>query len=227
MATRKFKWTSKADNGRKGRGKHTDRERSDVTRQFKKPRQTGGDQVLQTDALSVGGEAGNSRDFRYIESSSTDMLPSEKVLEVEELVVEREDSEDSEEDNIPIAQTRPKAKGSVGAKELGTSEDDTEMTETSVTITPKLGLLGIGTEVMRQFDEGLFVLGTVQSYDRKTDLYKILYSDGDGEDMDQNEFVYAHQLAMANGGDANDLSSRDSADEESAYQLPKKVITFY
>jgi hypothetical protein len=30
-------------------------------------------------------------------------------------------------------------------------------------------------------------------------------------------------LAMANGGDANDLSSRDSADEESAYQLPKKV----
>jgi hypothetical protein len=49
---------------------------------------------------------------------------------------------------------------------------------------------------MKQFDEGLFV-GTVQSYDRKTDLYKILYSDGDGEDMDEQEYVYAYQLAMA------------------------------
>ncbi len=45
------------------------------------------------------------------------------------------------------------------------------------------------------------------------------------EDMDQEEYVYAYQLALANGGDTNDLSSRDSADEESAYQLPKmKVI---
>jgi hypothetical protein len=112
------------------------------------------------------------------------MMPSDKVLEVDELVVEREDSEDSEEDNITIAQTRHKAKGSVGVEELGSSEDETEMTETTVTMTPKLGLLGMGTEVMRQFDEGLFV-GTVQSYDRKTDLYKILYSDGDGEDMDE------------------------------------------
>ena len=92
-------------------------------------------------------------------------------------------------------------------------------------ITPKLGLLGIGTEVMRQFDEGLLV-GTVQSYDRKESLYKILYSDGDMEDMDEEEYVYAYQLALANGGDANNLSSRDSADEESAYQLPKKKVNF-
>ena len=112
------------------------------------------------------------------------MMPSEKVMEAVEVVIEREDIEDSGDDNIPIAQTRHKAKGSVGAKELGSSEDDTAMTDTSVTMTPKLGLLGIGTEVMRQFDESLFV-GTVQSYDRKTDLYKILYSDGDGEDMDE------------------------------------------
>ncbi len=87
---------------------------------------------------------------------------------------------------------------------------------------PKLGLLGIGTEVMRQFAEGLFV-GTVQSYDRKDSLYKILYSDGD---MDEKEYVYAYQLALANGGDANDLSSRDSPDEESAYQLPKIKVNF-
>ncbi len=94
-------------------------------------------------------------------------------------------------------------------------------------MTPKLGLLGIGTEVMRQFDAGLFV-GTAQSYDRKDKLYKILYSDGDMEDMDQEEYVYAYQLALANGGDTNDLSSRDSADEESAYQLPKmKVNSMY
>jgi hypothetical protein len=180
MATRKIKWTSKADNGRKFRGKPTDRERSYVTRQFKKPRQTGGDKVLQTDAIGVGGDADKSREFWYIESSSTDMMPSDKVLEAGEVVVEREDSEDSEDDNIPIAQTRHKDKGSVVAEELVSSEDETEMPETGVVMTPKLGLLGIGTEVMRQFDEGLFV-GTVQSYDRKTDFYKILYSDGDGE----------------------------------------------
>ncbi len=67
------------------------------------------------------------------------------------------------------------------------------------------------------------------SFDRKTDLYKVLYSDGDMEDMDADEYVYAYQLAMANGGDANDLSSRDSANEESAYQLPKvrALYTYY
>ncbi len=42
--------------------------------------------------------------------------------------------------------------------------------------------------------------------------------------MDEDEYMYAYQLALANGGDSNDLSSRDSADEESAYQLPKKQV---
>jgi hypothetical protein len=74
---------------------------------------------------------------------------------------------------------------------------------------------------MRQFDAGLF-LGTVLVYNSKDDgLYKIEYSDGDREDMDEGEYIYAYQLALANGGDANDLSSRDSVDEESAYILPK------
>ncbi len=85
---------------------------------------------------------------------------------------------------------------------------------------PKLGLLDIGTEVMRQFDAGL-VLGTVLVFNSKDGLYKIEYSDGDREDMDEDEYIYAYQLALANGEDANDLSSRDSADEESAYVLPK------
>ncbi len=222
MATRKIKWTSKADNGRKFRGQPSDRQQTDVRRQFKKPRQSGADEVLQTDAVAGRGTGVNKDDFWYIESSSTDMMPSEEVRETVEVVMEREDSEDSEDDCIPIAQTRHKTKVIVVAEDEVSSEDATQMPEKGVLMTPKLGLLGIGTEVMRQFDEGLFV-GTAQSYDRKTDLYKILYSNGDGEDMDQEEYIYAYQLATANGGDANDLSSRDSADEESAYQLPKQV----
>ncbi len=218
----KVKWTSKADNGRNFRGKPKDRERSDVTRQFKKPRQYGADKVLQTDAIDVevGGESG--RDHWYIESSSSALKPLETVCEAEQEVVEVQDSEDSEDDNIPVAQTILKDKGKVQAEDVVSSEEETQRPETEEFLCPKLGLLGIGTEVMRKFDAGLFS-GTVQSYDRKTDLYKILYSDGDGEDMDYNEYVYAYQLAIANGGDANDLSSRDSAEEESAYQLPKEV----
>jgi hypothetical protein len=150
------------------------------------------------------------------------MMHSEKVREAAEVVIEREDSDDSGDNNIPIAQTRHKEKDTVVAEEVVSSEDETQIPETGVVTTPQLGLLGIGTEVMRQFDKGLF-LGTVRRYVRNTDLYKILYSGGDGEDMDQKEYVYAYQLAMANGGDANDLSLRDSADEESAYQLPKQV----
>jgi hypothetical protein len=216
MATRKVKWTSKADNGRKFTGKARDRESSSVSRQFKKPRQAGRDTVLQTNAIVEGGTVDKSRDFWYIESSSRAMVTP--------LVVEKEaiDSDDCEEDNIPIAQTRTKEKATDIVEEEVSSDDELLLPETGVQMSPKMGLLGIGTEVMRQFDEGLFT-GTVQSYDRKTNLYKILYSDGDGEDVEEDEYVYAYQLAMANGGDANDLSSRDSADEESAYQLPKKV----
>ena len=113
------------------------------------------------------------------------------------------------EENIPIAET------------LQSNEESTA--PSTVIMTPKLGLLGIGTEVMRQFSAGLF-LGTVQSYNSKDGLYKIEYTDGDREDMDEPEYIYAYQLALDNGGDANDLSSRDSADEESAYQLPKKKV---
>jgi hypothetical protein len=94
-------------------GIQTDREQSDVTRQFKKPRQTGGDQVLQTDAIG-GGESDKSRDFWYIESSSTDMIiPSKKVMEAVEVVVEREDSEDSDRGDscaVLLASSTPAAR---------------------------------------------------------------------------------------------------------------------
>ncbi len=58
-------------------------------------------------------------------------------------------------------------------------------------------------------------------FNSKDGLYEIAYSDTDREDMDEDEYIYACQLALANGGDANDLSSRDSVDEELAYILPK------
>ncbi len=205
MATRKMKWTSKAENGRTFRGKPKERQASSVTRPFKKPRQAVEDEAKQTDV--------------------TEVVSPEIVVEAEVVVVEIEDSEETKDDNTPIRRTRQKAKVSVVVEELVSSQDETESPDTGMVMTPKLGLLGIGTEVMRQFDERLFV-GTVQSYDRKTDLYKILYSDGDGEHMDQKEYVSAYQLVMENGGNANDLSSRDSADEESAYQLPKEVRTY-
>ena len=225
MATRKIKWTSKAENGRTFRGKPKEREASSITRQFKKPRQAVEDVATQNDVTGEEETGDNAENFWYIESSATDMVSSDTVVEAEVVVVEIEDSEETKDENIPIRRTRQKAKVSVVVEEVVSSQDETESPDTGMGMTPKLGLLGIGTEVMRQFDEGLFV-GTVQSYDRKTDLYKILYSDGDGEDMDQQEYVYAYQLAIANGGDANDLSSRDSADEESAYQLPKEVLIY-
>ena len=114
------------------------------------------------------------------------------VPETEEADVESPlpqfDADDSEDDNIPIAKTL---------------DSDEEFTAPSTFMTPKLGLLGIGTEVMRQFDAGLF-LGTVLSFNSKDGLYKIEYSDGDREDMDEAEFIYAYRLALDNGGDANE-----------------------
>ena len=82
------------------------------------------------------------------------------------------------EEHIPIAET------------LQSNEESTA--PSTVIMTPKLGLLGIGTEVMRQFSAGLF-MGTVQSYNSKDGLYKIEYTDGDREDMDEPEYIYAYQ----------------------------------
>jgi hypothetical protein len=79
---------------------------------------------------------------------------------------------------------------------------------------------------MSQFESGLFV-GTVKSSDKKEDLYKIEYSDGDVEEYDKEEFIYAYQLALEHGDhDEETLEQiRDqdqwSSEEESAYVLPK------
>jgi hypothetical protein len=97
------------------------------------------------------------------------------IEEAEDSVLEVAEDSDGSEDNIPFSELKEKI---VAEREgLEIDEDYTQLPDPNEKMTPKLGLLGIGTEVMRQFDEGLFV-GTVQSYDRKDKLYKILYSDG-------------------------------------------------
>jgi hypothetical protein len=162
MATRKVKWTSKADNCKTFRGKPRDKKQSSVTRQLKKPRRTGEDKVLQTDAIGGGGTVDNSRDFWYIEASSKEIMASAEVRETVEGAIETKDSDDSEDDNLPIAQTRLKEKVTVVAEEEVCSEDDTLMLETGVAMKPKLGLLGIGIEVMRQLrQEDKFVQNTI------------------------------------------------------------------
>ena len=106
------------------------------------------------------------------------------------------------------------------------SDDETPIVQTLNKGLPKFGLLSIGTEIMKQFESGLFV-GTVKAYDKKEDLYKIEYSDGDQEEYDKEEFIYAYQLALehgdADGETIEQIRQNDqwSSEEESAYVLPK------
>ncbi len=45
----------------------------------------------------------------------------------------------------------------------------------------------------------VYFVGTVKSYNIKEDLYKIEYSDGDAEEYDKEEYIYAYQLALEHG----------------------------
>jgi hypothetical protein len=86
-----IKWTSKAENGRKFRGKPRDTEETALRRQFKKPRRTGEETILKTDALD-----GREED---------PVVTAKVVIEVEEtaeVVIVNEDS-DGSEDNIPFS----------------------------------------------------------------------------------------------------------------------------
>ena len=210
------KWTSKADNSRTFRGQPSIIGENALRRQFKKPRRSVEEVQVETaqDVIEV--------QDTDVQLHTAEVETEDVVIEVaEDSVIEIAEDSDGSEDNIPFSELKEK----MVAERVGlhSDEEDTQLPDTNERMTPKLGLLGIGTEVMKQFDAGLFV-GTVISYDRKDKLYKISYSDGDKEDMDEDEYMYAYQLALANGGDSNDLSSRDSADEESAYQLPKKQV---
>ena len=110
------------------------------------------------------------------------------------------------------------------------SDDDRPITQTLLRDQPKFGLLSIGTEVMKQFETGLF-LGTVKGYFKKEDLYKIEYSDGDVEDFNKEEYIRAYQLGLEHGDHdpetLGDLREKDqwSSEEESAYVLPKVIST--
>jgi hypothetical protein len=238
----KSKLTFKADNGRMFRGKPQDRDETSLRRQFKKPRRTGETNdrevrhLTETEVvIEVAEDSDGSEDnipFSQLkEKNVADREGSEDSPEAQpyetlesEVVIEVAEESDGSEDNIPFSELKEKI---VAEREGSDNDEDyTTLPDTNEKMSPKLGLLGIGTEVMKQFDAGLFV-GTVQSYNRKDSLYKIKYSDGDMEDMDEEEYVYAYQLALANGGEANDLSSCDSADEESAYQQPKLKVTLF
>ena len=118
---------------------------------------------------------------------------------------------------------------SEGSKETESgqdSDDERPIVQTLNKDQPKFGLLSIGTEVMKQFETGLFI-GTVKGYFKKEDLYKIEYSDGDVEDYDKAEYIYAYQLALEHGDHdpeiLADIRDKDqwSSEEESAYVLPK------
>ena len=118
---------------------------------------------------------------------------------------------------------------SEGSKETESgqdSDDERPIVQTLNKDQPKFGLLSIGTEVMKQFESGLFI-GTVKGYFKKEDLYKIEYSDGDIEDYDKAEYIYAYQLALEHGDHdpeiLADIRDKDqwSSEEESAYVLPK------
>ena len=109
------------------------------------------------------------------------------------------------------------------------SDDDRPITQTLLRDQPNFGLLSIGTEVMKQFETGLF-LGTVKGYFKKEDLYKIEYSDGDIEDFNKEEYIRAYQLGLEHGDHdpetLDDLREKDqwSSEEESAYVLPKVIL---
>ncbi len=127
------------------------------------------------------------------------------------------------------AAEKTKHADSEGNKETGTgaeSEDDMPIVQTLNKAQPKFGLLSIGTEVMKQFESDLFV-GTVKAYVKKEDLYKIEYSDGDREEYDKEEFIYAYQLALEHGDHDEETveqirqNDQWSSEEESAYVLPK------
>ena len=67
----------------------------------------------------------------------------------------------------------------------------------------------------------------MRSYDKKEDLYKIDYSDGDVEDFDKEEFIYAYELAINHGDHANETELEEeqySTEEESEYVIPKVMV---
>ena len=65
------------------------------------------------------------------------------------------------------------------------------------------GLEAVGAFVARDFGEDGVFIGTVISFEELSDgakLYRVKYSDGDIEDLDQEEYNYAYALKLQRDG---------------------------
>ncbi len=70
----------------------------------------------------------------------------------------------------------------------------------------------------------------MRSYDKKEEFYRIEYSDGDVEDFDKEEFIYAYKLALRHGDHANETEREEeqkSSEEETEYVLPKVTVVLH
>jgi hypothetical protein len=84
----------------------------------------------------------------------------------------------------------------------------------------QLGEYTLGTKVAKQFDSVWFQ-GTIRRYDTEDDLYWVLYSDGDSEDLDADEVRiavqnYKQHMLPAAAVDGNAVDSHSSTDSSIA-----------
>ena len=102
----------------------------------------------------------------------------------------------------------------------------------------KNGLEAIGAMVCRHFgDDGYFV-GIIISLSFSTDgssLYRVKYSDGDMEDLDQEEYNYAYSLQLKRDGwtpleeddFGSDSNHSDNSRSTHAYKPAKVLHSFF
>ena len=122
----KGEWTSKADNGRKFRGQPRRIQASSVQRPFKKPRKTGAEKVLLANAIDT------QLGYPLFVPETEEPYVEDKVITQAQAAVETIESGSSEDDNIPIAQTRLKSYEVV--KDSDSEEEFTALSETGTTI---------------------------------------------------------------------------------------------
>ncbi len=123
-------------------------------------------------------------------------------------LIENEKEDDEGEDDVPIFQTLAK-RTTYGEQEAA-----------------KLGDQAVGAKVSRKFGKlGLFT-GEVVGFDKDNSLYSVEYVDGDREDFDEAEYLFAFDLYQSNERSAhyNDSASDDDGftlDESDCEDSPK------
>ena len=110
--------------------------------------------------------------------------------------------------------------------------------KTGCQMAQKNGLEAIGAMVCRHFgDDGYFV-GIIISLNFSTDgssLYRVKYSDGDMEDLDQEEYNYAYSLQLKRDGwtpleeeaFGSDSNHSDNSQSTHAYKPAKVLHSFF